>query len=94
MKNFRRLCLAVVLAAVFAVPVLADGGSTQGPSITGDTQGPSVTGQLETPPGAAGITQTSGEAAPGDVHTPGVSVLGDINTPPGFATFVAFVNML
>jgi hypothetical protein len=51
MKNFRRFCFAIVLAAVFSVSALADPGATQGPPAPGDTHGP---------PSAAGITQTPG----------------------------------
>jgi hypothetical protein len=66
MKNFRRLCFALLLMAAFGVPVFADGGSTQGPSVTapGDTQGPSVA--------APGETQGPGLAAPGDMQGPGL----------------------
>ena len=65
MKNFRRFCFALLLMAAFSVPVFADGGSTQGPSVTapGDTQGPSVA--------APGETQGPGLAAPGDMQGPG-----------------------
>ena len=65
MKNFRRLCFALLLMAAFSVPVFADGGSTQGPSVTasGDTQGPGVP--------APGETQGPGLAAPGDMQGPG-----------------------
>ena len=56
MNNFRRLCFALLLMAAFTVPVFADGGDTQGPSVTapgdvhtpgvaapGDMQGPGLT---------------------------------------------------
>ena len=83
MKNFRRLCLAVVLAAVFSVSALADPGATQGPPAPGETQTPpgdvltppSAAGQIPTPPSAAGVTQGPGVAALGDILTPGFAAM-------------------
>ena len=63
MKNFRRICFAIVLAAAFTVPALA--GETQGPSCTDP-------GQTDTPPctTAPGETQGPGALAPGETQGP------------------------
>lgn len=79
MKNFRRLCFAVVLAAVFAVPALAGIIHTPGAPEPGETQGPA---QTSTPPSATGET-----------HGPGVTVSGDISTPGFLATLLALLNL-
>jgi len=67
MKNFRPLCVAVVLTAAFAVPALADGGVLQGPGAPApeDTQGPTSTEQ--------GAVQGPGLAAPEDIQSPSVA---------------------
>jgi hypothetical protein len=61
MKNFRRICFAMVLAAAFTVPALA-----------GDTQSPPCAdpGQTDTPPcsTAPGETQGPNSAAPGETQ--------------------------
>ena len=59
MKNFRRLCFALLLMAAFTVPVFADGGDTQGPSVTapGDMQGPGIAAPGETQ--GPGLTMTA-----------------------------------
>ena len=80
MKNFRRLCFAVVLAAVFTVPALAGDIASPGAAALGDTQGPA--GQIPTPPSAAGET-----------HGPGVTASGDISTPGFLATLLALLSL-
>ncbi|HYR74729.1 MAG TPA: hypothetical protein VEM96_02715 [Pyrinomonadaceae bacterium] len=91
MKNFRRLCFAVLLAAVFTVPALAgDIASPGAPApgdvhvpgapAPGDTQGPA--GQIPTPPSASGET-----------HGPGATALGDIASPGFLATLLALLRM-
>jgi hypothetical protein len=79
MKDFRRLCFAVVLAAVFNASALADPGATQGPPAPGDVHVPGAPapapGQTSTPPGAAGVTQGPGVAAFGDILTPGFAAI-------------------
>ena len=86
MKNFRRLCFAVVLAAVFSVSALADPGATQGPPDPGDSHTPGAAapapGQTDTPPNFAGET-----------HGPGVTVLGDISSPGFLATLLALLRL-
>lgn len=76
MKNFRRLCFAVVLTAVFTVPALADGGETQGPAAT-------APGEILTPPGftSQGDTQGPSVASTGEIGCPGVTALGDVLSP-------------
>ena len=91
MKNFRRLCFAVVLATVFTVPVLADGGETQGPPAPGDTQGPSITGETQGP-SITGEVQTPGVS--GVTHGPGFTTLGDIGSPGLSALIFAIQRML
>lgn len=75
MKNFRRLCFALLLMAAFSLPVFADGGATQGPyaPAPGDTQGPS-----------------DPSTDPGDGHSPGLAEPGDGHTP-GFAEDLASI---
>ena len=75
MKNFRKLCVAVILATMFSVPALA--GETQGPPCTDPGQVETPPGETQTPPCAAnrdseepnreGITQMPGYAATGEV---------------------------
>jgi hypothetical protein len=80
MKDFRRLCLAVVLAAVFSVSALADPGATQGPPAPGDT--PTPPGGVLTPSGAAGVTNGLG-----------VTAFGDISSPGFLATLLGFLSL-
>ena len=80
MENFRRLCFAVVLAAVFSVSALADPGTTQGPPAPGETQTPP--GDVLTPPSAAGET-----------HGPGFTAFGDIASPGFLATMLALLRL-
>jgi hypothetical protein len=82
MKNFRRLCFALLLMAAFSVPVFADGGSTQGPSVTapGDTQGPSVA--------APGDSQE-----PGDGHSPGLAAPGETQGPGWMAAILLAIQV-
>jgi len=68
MKNFRRLCFVIVLAAVFAVPGLAGDIATPGAPAP-------APGQIPTPPSAAGETQGPGVAAFGDILTPGFAAI-------------------
>jgi hypothetical protein len=68
MKNFRRLCFAVVLAAVFAVPALAGDIDTPAAPAPRATQAPPA-------PSAAGVTQGPGVAALGDILTPGFAAI-------------------
>lgn len=70
MKNFRRLCLAIALMAAFALPALADGGSTQGPSITGEIDTPAAT--------APGDGHSPGAPLAGDGQCP---LTGDVHSP-------------
>jgi hypothetical protein len=80
MKNFRRLCFAIVLAAVFSVSAFADGGVTQGPPEPGDGHSPGAS--------IRGDVQTPGAPDPGDSHTPGApTAFGDILTP-GFVAMM------
>lgn len=96
MKNFRRLCFAVVLAAVFSVSALADPGATQGPPEPGDGHSPGAAapapGQTDTPPSAAGQIPTPPSAA-GETHGPGATVFGDIASPGFLATLLALLRM-
>jgi len=80
MKIFRRLCFVLVLAAAFAIPVMA--GETQGPGCAnpGETQTPP--GETQAPPCVAnpdieepsnvanGNAEASIYVAPGEVDTP------------------------
>jgi hypothetical protein len=96
MKDFRRLCFAVVLAAVFSASALADPGATQGPPAPGDVHVPGAPapapGQTSTPPGAAGIAQTPGFT--GETHGPGFAALGDIGSPGLASALLALLNLL
>jgi hypothetical protein len=75
MKSFRRLCFAIVLAALFSVSAFA--GATQGPPCADPGQVETPPGETQTPPCAAnrdseepsrdGITQMSGYSSTGGV---------------------------
>ena len=82
MKNFRRVCFAIMLTAAFTMPALA--GDQQGPSEPnpGDVHVPgapspgdmnSPPGETSTPPSAQ--TQGADVAAPGDILTPGLTAI-------------------
>lgn len=71
MKNFRRLSLAIALMAGFTMPALAEGGNTQGPTITGETS---------TAP-APGDGHSPGASITGDGQCPTPSLTGDILSP-------------
>lgn len=92
MKNFRRLCFAVVLTGVFSISALADGGNTHGPGVAGDTQG--VPGQTDTPPSATGITHGPGVTALGETHGPGLKAFGDIGSPGFAAALLALLSLI
>jgi hypothetical protein len=82
MRLFRQICFATVLTFAFTMPALADGGSTQGPSITGNTQGPSIAGEIGTPGAPApGDGHSPGAPSPGDQHNPGAAIMGDTQCP-------------
>lgn len=78
MKNFRRLCFAIVLAAMFTVPALA--GQLETPPCTNPGQIETPPGETQTPPCAAnrdteepsraGITQAPGYAETVQLETP------------------------
>lgn len=72
MKNFRRLCLGLVLLAAFTMPVLAGEVHTPGAPAPGETQ---------TPP-APGDTQGPGAMASGSTQGPSVMAFGDTQCPP------------
>ena len=76
MKNFRRLLVAVLLTAVFAMPAWAGDISSPGAPAPGDGHSPGLAAQ-----------EPGGAPAPGDVHSPVLSALGDISTP-GFAAIL------
>ena len=80
MKNFRRLCFAVVLIGAFTMPALAGIIHTPGAPAPGETQG--SPGEIPTPPSAAGET-----------HGPGVTASGDISTPGFLATLLALLSL-
>jgi|GEM_PF-2644236 len=75
MKNFRRLCFTLLLAAAFAVPAFA--GDMQTPPCVDPGQIETPPGETQTPPCAAnrdteepsrdGITQMPGDASTGEV---------------------------
>jgi hypothetical protein len=75
MKNFRRLCFAIVLAAMLSVSAFA--GETQTPPCADPGQLETPPGETQTPPCAAnrdfeepssdGITQMSGYDTTGEV---------------------------
>jgi hypothetical protein len=75
MKNFRRLCFAIMLTAAFTVPALAGDVHVPGAPAPGDshTPGAPAPGDMNSPPTAQGQTQGSDEAAPGDILTPGLA---------------------
>ena len=83
MKNFRRLCFTIVLAAMFTVPALA--GQLETPPCTDPGQTDTPPGQIETPPCGGpsntqdatsnGITQTPGDAEPGQLETPTIETV-------------------
>ena len=77
MKNFRRLCFAIVLTAAFTVPALAGIIHTPGPSEPGDVHVPGAPspGDMNSPPTASGPTQGADDAAPGDILTPGLDAI-------------------
>ena len=86
MKNFRRLCFAVVLAAVFTVPALAGDIASPGAPAPGDGHSPgaSILGDVHTP----------GAPDPGDSHTPGApTAFGDISTPGFVAIMLALLSL-
>jgi len=68
MKNFRRLFVAVLLTAVFAVPAWAGEIATPGAPVPGDMHSPgaAILGDVHTP-GAPAIF--------GDISTPGFAAL-------------------
>ena len=47
MRNLRRVCAAVLLASLFAIPAVA--GEMSAPGITGEMSGPGVSGPMDTP---------------------------------------------
>lgn len=66
MKNFRRFCALIILAAAITVPAFA--GETNTP--------PCNPGETQTPPCTApGETQGPWGAAPGDISTPGLALI-------------------
>ena len=70
MKNFRRICVALILSVVFTLPALAGEIGTPGNPDPGDGHGPGapITGDISAPVPAdeQGPTQTRS----GDVHSP------------------------
>ena len=78
MKNFRRLCFAIVLTLAFTVPALAGDGHTPGAPDPGDahTPGAPSPGDQHTPGYAiTGIEQTPGFMAPGDIDMPTLNAI-------------------
>ena len=72
MRSFRRLCIAAVLSVAFTMPVLADGGITQGP-------GAANPGNIDTPTCTdPGIISTPPCVAPVETHGPGVMDAGTL----------------
>ena len=70
MKNFRKFSLGLVLAAIFAAPVLAGDVHTPGSPAPGEAQTSSSTdpGDEHTPGrSTAGITQMPGYASNGEI---------------------------
>jgi hypothetical protein len=98
MKNFRRLCFAVVLTAAFCLPGLAQtpGGFTDPCTNPGEMNSPPCTapGDIHTPGFAS---QQTDETDPGDMHTPGFASQqtdetdpGDVHTPGFIASAILF----
>ena len=81
MKNFRRLCFAVLLAAAFTIPALASETSTPPCANPGETQTPPCSGFT-----VQGETQGPSVASTGEIGCPGV--LGDVLTPDFVATLL------
>lgn len=76
MKNFRRLCLAIALLAVFTMPAKANPGETASPPLPGETQSPPAPGDGHGP-GAAVTDEGQGATLTftGDVHSPAWTVV-------------------
>ena len=78
MKNFRRLCFAIVLAVAFCVPTFA--GETSTPPCTDPGQTDTPPGQLETPP-CGGPSNTQDATSSGIAQTPGYAETIQLETP-------------
>ena len=91
MKNFRRLCFAIVLTMAFSIPALA--GDMPGPTVLGDMGGPT-----------SPVADTPTSTAPGDVHVPGAPSPGSPDTStstdpgdihiPGFTILRAILGII
>jgi len=84
MKNFRRLCITVLLTAVFTIPALA-GETNTPPCNPGETNSPPCSEGGFT---AQGDTQGPSVALTGEIGCPGV--LGDVLTPGFVGTLLGF----
>jgi len=78
MKNFRRLCFAIVLAAMFTVPALA--GQLETPPCMDPGQTDTPPGQIETPP-CGGPSAIQDATSNGITQAPGYAETVQLETP-------------
>ena len=78
MKNFRRLCFAIVLAAMFTVPALA--GQLETPPCMDPGQTDTPPGQIETPP-CGGPSNTQDATSNSMAQTPDYAETVQLETP-------------